>query len=100
MLLHIINPPAPGDYQAFSITLNKDQLSSGEYEVTVQVKNDTVLEEQETFLGVLQLTQESLDLGVVRLGQTTGEVDITDDDSELSKLCSYLHIHSCVFIAA
>ena len=92
LLLHIIYNLAPGDYQVSSITLNKDQLSSGEFEVTVQVKNDTVLEGQETFQGVLQLTQESLNLGVVRLGQRTGEVDITDDDSKLLKMCTYLHI--------
>ena len=41
-----------------------------------------MLETQETFQAQLELTQQSLDLGVVSLSQSTGEVLITDDDGE------------------
>ena len=46
------------------------------------MEDDSVLEAQERFLGSLQLTPQSVDLGVVSLGQSTGEVDIVDDDGE------------------
>ena len=75
-------PAAPGDYQSSSITLTQAQLVGGTYEVTVPVKDDSVLETQETFQAQLELTQQSLDLGVVSLGQSTGDVLITDDDGE------------------
>ena len=73
-------PAAPGDYQSSSITLTQAQLVGGTYEVTVPVEDDSVLETQETFQAQLELTQQSLDLGVVSLGQSTGDVLITDDD--------------------
>ena len=46
-----------------------------------------MVEATERFLGRLQLTQQSVDLGVVSLGQSMGEVTITDNDGEY-KVCN------------
>lgn len=56
------------------------------FEIKIPVEDDSVLEAEERFQVRLQLTQQSLDLGVVNLGQSVGEVTIIDNDSE-SNVC-------------
>ena len=80
---------APGDYTQQTITITREQLVTS-FEVTIQVEDDRILERRETFLGQLQLTQESLDLGVVTLGQSVGEVTITDNDG------MYMYMYGCI----
>lgn len=77
---------APGDYRSAILTLTRQQLANG-FQIRIPVENDTVLEAQERFQGRLQLTRQSVDLGVVSLDQSVGEVTITDDDSESTILC-------------
>lgn len=46
------------------------------------MEDDNVVEARETFLGRLQLTSQSVNLGVVSLGQSEGEVTIIDNDGK------------------
>ena len=79
--------------------MTRQQLANG-FQIRIPVENDTVLEAQERFQGRLQLTRQSVDLGVVSLDQSVGEVTITDDDSEstISYLYKSLVIHSVPFL--
>ena len=67
-----------------------DQLLGNGSEVTVPVEDDSVLESLERFQVRLQLTPQSLNLGVINLGQSMGEVIITDNDGE-----SIIVVSSC-----
>ena len=82
LVLSFFGQAAPGDYRTTSLTLMREQLVGDGFEVTIPVDDDRVLEAREDFLGRLQLTQQSLDLGVVRLGQDEGEISIIDNDGE------------------
>ena len=73
---------APGDYRSASLTLTRTQLQGDGFQVRIPVQDDNVVEATERFMGHLQLTQQSLNLGVVSLGQSMGEVTITDNDGE------------------
>ena len=55
-------------------------MNENTHELTVQVKDDRILERIETFQGQIEMTQLSRDLGVVSLGQDAGEVEISDND--------------------
>lgn len=68
--------------------MTRQQLANG-FQIRIPVENDTVLEAQERFQGRLELTRQSVDLGVVTLDQSVGEVVITDDDSEPTISCIY-----------
>ena len=54
----------------------------------IPVEDDSVLEAQESFQGRLQLTPQSVNLGVINLGQSSGEINIVDNDGEPLILCT------------
>lgn len=72
---------APGDYTAFNTTITREQLQSP-HQVTIQIEDDSILETRESFQAQLQLTQESVDLRVIRLELSIGDVAITDNDGK------------------
>ena len=73
------------------------QLQGNGYEVVIPVVDDRVLEAQESFQGRLQLTPQSVNLRVINLGQSSGEINIVDNDGESLILCTgyymYMYIH-------
>ena len=82
LIASIYSNSAPGDYSPVNLTLTRDQLEGGGYQITIPVLDDEVVEGRERFQGRLLLTQESLDLRVITLAQSLAEVTIRDNDGE------------------
>ena len=68
------------------MTLNREQLQSGGHKVVVAVMEDSAVERKENFQGFILLTQQSLDLRVITISQSLGEVTIIDNDGTYMSL--------------